>query len=41
MVKPAWLFDSRSIVDASIVKKAGFNLWRLGDGSQKEKINNF
>jgi len=36
MAKPAWLFDSRSIVNVELVKKAGFNLWRLGDGSQKE-----
>ncbi len=33
MVKPSWVFDARSIVDAEEVKKAGINLWRLGDGS--------
>ena len=32
MVKPAWVFDSRSIVNVELVKKAGLNLWRLGDG---------
>ena len=31
MVKPAWVFDSRSIVNIELVKKAGFHLWRLGD----------
>ena len=36
MVKPAWVFDSRSIVNVDLVKKAGFNLWRVGDGIQKE-----
>ena len=33
MVKPAWIFDSRSIVNAEEIKKSGLNLWRLGDGS--------
>ena len=36
MVKPAWVFDSRSIVNIELVKKAGFHLWRLGDGTQKD-----
>jgi len=39
MVKPAWVFDSRSIVNVDLVKKAGINLWRIGDGSQKELID--
>ena len=30
-------FDSRSIVNVDLVKKAGLNLWCLGDGSQKNK----
>ena len=34
MVKPAWVFDARSIVNVDLIKKAGINLWRLGDGSQ-------
>ena len=34
MIKPSWIFDSRSILDSVSVKKAGLNLWRLGDGSQ-------
>jgi len=37
MVKPAWVFDSRSIVNVDSVKKAGFNLWRVGDGIQINK----
>tara|TARA_Y100000589_G_scaffold56247_1_gene46586 strand:- start:205 stop:1650 length:1446 start_codon:yes stop_codon:yes gene_type:complete len=41
MVKPSWVFDSRSIINANEVKKAGLNLWRLGDGSQKNEISNF
>ena len=36
MVKPAWVFDSRSIVNVELVKKAGLHLWRLGDGTQKD-----
>ena len=36
MVKPAWVFDSRSIVNVDLVKKAGFNLWRVGDGIEKK-----
>ncbi len=33
MVKPAWIFDARSIVDKTKVLDAGLNLWRIGDGS--------
>ena len=36
MVAPAWVFDSRSILDPDYVKDAGLNLWRLGDGSKSE-----
>ena len=32
MVPPAWVFDSRSIVDTDKIRDAGLNLWRLGDG---------
>ena len=32
MVQPAWVFDSRSIVNPTKVKEAGLCLWRLGDG---------
>ena len=33
MVKPSWVFDSRSIVNIEQVKKTGMNFWRIGDGS--------
>lgn len=32
MVPPAWVFDSRSIVNTKEVRDAGLSLWRLGDG---------
>ena len=34
MVKPAWVFDARSIINVDLVRKAGINLWRIGDGRQ-------
>ncbi len=33
--KPAWVFDSRSIIDYEEVKKAGLSFWRIGDGLNK------
>ncbi len=30
---PAWIFDSRSILDPNAVKAAGLNFWRIGDGA--------
>ena len=33
MIPPAWIFDSRSIVNAENIRKAKLNLWRVGDGS--------
>ncbi len=33
MIKPAWIFDTRSIADKNKVLDAGLNLWRIGDGS--------
>ena len=35
MRSPAWVFDSRSIVNPDKVIEAGLNFWRLGDGSIK------
>tara|TARA_Y100001933_G_C18979837_1_gene556243 strand:+ start:172 stop:1584 length:1413 start_codon:yes stop_codon:yes gene_type:complete len=32
MRKPAWVFDSRSIIHPEKVTNAGLNFWRLGDG---------
>ena len=34
--KPAWVFDSRSIIDYEKVIKAGLNFWRIGDGTIKK-----
>ena len=31
MFKPAWLFDARSIINVDLVRKAGINLWSIGD----------
>ncbi len=33
MRKPAWIFDARSILKTDEVKRAGLNLWTIGDGS--------
>tara|TARA_A100001011_G_scaffold138194_1_gene145848 strand:- start:2662 stop:4098 length:1437 start_codon:yes stop_codon:yes gene_type:complete len=33
MRKPAWIFDSRSIIDPKEIKTTGLNLWRVGDGT--------
>ena len=41
MVKPAWIFDARSIINVDLVKKSGINLWCLGDGSSKDEISYF
>ena len=38
MAHPAWIIDSRSIVNPIKVKKAGLNIWRLGDGCQNDEI---
>ncbi len=32
MREPAWVFDSRSIVNVKKVRNAGLRLWRVGDG---------
>jgi UDPglucose 6-dehydrogenase len=34
MRSPAWVFDSRSIVNQKKVIDAGLNFWRIGDGSR-------
>ena len=33
MRKPAWVFDTRSIIDPNSIKKNNFQFWRVGDGS--------
>ncbi len=32
MRRPAWVFDSRSIINPEEVTEAGLNFWRIGDG---------
>ena len=34
MAQPAWIIDSRSIVNPEKVLEAKLNLWRIGDGSE-------
>ena len=36
MVPPAWVFDSRSIINTDEVREAGLNLWRIGDGLENK-----
>ena len=33
MRQPAWIFDSRYILNVEEIKKVGLNLWRIGDGA--------
>ena len=33
MRKPAWVFDSRSILVKEKIREIGLNLWRIGDGT--------
>ena len=32
MRKPAWLFDSRSLIDPKVLDSTSLNFWRIGDG---------
>ena len=32
MNKPAWIFDTRRIIDPNIIKKTGLNFWQVGYG---------
>ena len=34
MRQPAWIFDTRDVVDAAQVKLTNVNLWQLGKGSK-------
>ena len=34
MRHPAWVFDTRSVVDPAVVTGAGLSLWRIGDGQR-------
>ncbi len=31
MAKPAWIFDTRSIINVNLARKAGFNVWQIGN----------
>ena len=31
MKRPAWIFDTRSVVDVSMAEQAGFNVWQIGN----------
>ena len=33
MRKPAWIFDARFMVDVPSLESLGFNVWRIGLGS--------
>ena len=33
MRKPAWIFDTRSILDMDEVKENGINIWQVGCGA--------
>ena len=41
MIKPAWVFDARSVVNVDSVKKSGINMWSLGDGSSNDDLRDF
>ena len=36
MRQPAWIFDSRYILNVEEIKKVGLNLWRIGDGANNQ-----
>ena len=38
MRKPAWVFDTRVILDKVKVKESGLNFWGVGDGFEKRDI---
>ena len=33
MRSPAWIFDTRSVVNRQEIENTGINLWKLGEGS--------
>jgi len=39
MRSPAWVFDSRSIINPEKVRDAGLNFWRVGDGLVKSNCD--
>ncbi len=35
MKKPAWIFDTRSLIDVQKAEASGFNVWQIGNQSKK------
>ena len=36
MRKPAWVFDTRGLVDVTKLKNTDLNFWKIGDGLEKK-----
>ena len=36
MKKPAWIFDTRSVIDVKKAKDAGFYVWQIGNYHKKD-----
>ena len=36
MKRPAWIFDTRSVVDVLKAEQAGFNVWQIGNTQKLE-----
>ena len=36
MNKPAWIFDTRSVIDVKKAKDAGFDVWQIGNYNKKD-----
>ena len=34
MKRPAWIFDTRSIIDVRMAEEIGFNVWQIGNSSR-------
>ena len=41
MRKPAWIFDTRSVLNPKYSGISGINIWSIGKGVEKDNINNF
>ena len=37
MKRPAWIFDTRSIIDVSMAEEIGFNVWQIGNSSRNNR----
>ena len=38
MKRPAWIFDTRSIVNVSKAEQAGFNVWQVGNHTNQKYL---